>query len=78
MLIIHETLLKQIVFLIEKPGFNGFLKIIGARIQLPISFCSDLMRNKTLKARNSTYTHTNFQPLISVLHVESKQKVIRK
>ena len=28
--------------------------IIGARNQLPITFCSDLRQNKTLKARNST------------------------
>ena len=41
---------------IEKLGFNGFLKIIGAQNQLPITFCSDLMRNKTWKARNSTPT----------------------
>ena len=27
------------IFLIEKPVFNGFLKIIGAQYQLPITFC---------------------------------------
>ena len=48
------------IFLIEKPVFNGSLKIIGTQNQLPITFCSDLMRNKTLKAKNSTPTHTNF------------------
>ena len=37
-----------------------FLKIIGAQNQLFITFCSYLMRNKTLKARNSTPTQTNF------------------
>ena len=30
------------IFLIEKPGFKEFLKIIGAQNQLPIIFCSDL------------------------------------
>ena len=30
-------------------GFNTFLKIIGAQNQLPITFCLDLMRNKTLR-----------------------------
>ena len=55
---LHE-LLKYILFL-EKPVFNVFLKIIGAQNQLPITFCLDLMLNKTLKARNSTPTHTNF------------------
>ena len=48
------------MFLIEKPVFNEFLKIIGAQNQLPIIFSSELMRNKTLKARKSTPTHTNF------------------
>ena len=47
------------IFLIEKPVFNGFLKIIGAKNQLPITFCSFIIRNKTLKARNSTPPHTN-------------------
>ena len=48
------------IFLIEKPVINVFLKIIGVQNQLPITFCSDLLCNKTLKARNSTPTHTNF------------------
>ena len=62
----------------EKPVFNGFLKIIGAQNQLPIIFCSDLVCNKTLKARNSTPAHMNFYPLISLLQMKSGQKVIRK
>ena len=45
------------IFLIEKPVFNGFLKIIGAQNQLPITFCSDLVCNKTLKAKICPYTH---------------------
>ena len=49
------------VFLIQKTVFNGCLKIIGAQNLLPITFCSDLMRNKNaLQARDSTPTHTNF------------------
>ena len=40
------------IFHIEKQVFNGFLKNIGAQNQLPITFYSDLMRNKILKARN--------------------------
>ena len=39
------------IFLIEKLAFNGFLKIIDAQNQLPITFGSDLVCNKTLKAR---------------------------
>ena len=31
------------IFLIEKPVFNRFLKIIGVQNQLPITFCSDLV-----------------------------------
>ena len=42
-----------------KPVFNGFLKVIGVKNQLPITFCLDLVCTKTLKARNSTPTHTN-------------------
>ena len=48
------------IFLIEKPVFNRFLKIIGVQNQLPITFCSDLVCNKILMVRNSTPTHTNF------------------
>jgi hypothetical protein len=47
------------IFLIKNPGFNGFLKIIGAQNQLPITFCSDLMINRALKAKNSSAKHTN-------------------
>ena len=50
----------KIKFLIENPGFNGFLEIICAQIQLSITFCSDFMCNKTLKAKNSTPKYTNF------------------
>ena len=61
-LITIQTRPAQIVkiYLNEKPVFNEFLKIIGALNQLLITFCSDLLRKKTLKARNSTPTHTNF------------------
>ena len=31
------------IFLIEKPVFNGFLKIIGTQNQLTITFYSDLV-----------------------------------
>ena len=48
------------IFLIEKPVFNRFLKINGAQNQLPITFCLYLVCIKTLKARNSTPTHTKF------------------
>ena len=56
----HDTNCKSI-FLIEKNGFNGFLKIIGAKNQLPITLCSDLVFIKTLSTRNLTgHTHSNF------------------
>ena len=42
------------IFLIEKPVFNALLKIIGAQNQLHFTFCSDLVCNIILKARNST------------------------
>ena len=48
------------IFLIEKLFFNGFLKIIGVQNLLTITYCSDLVYNKTLKARNSTPTYKNF------------------
>ena len=48
------------IFLIEKPVFSGLLMIIGAQNQLPITFCSDLECNKTLKAKHLTLTHINF------------------
>ena len=47
------------MFIIEKPVVHGFLKIIGAQNQLPITFCSGLVYNKTLKAWNSTSTCTH-------------------
>ena len=56
----YLTIQTRPIFLIEKPDFNGFLKIIGGQNQLPITFSSHLMRNKTLKARNSTPTYMNF------------------
>ena len=48
------------VYFLSKPGFNIFLKIVGEQNQLPITFCLDFMLNKSLKARNSNPTHTNF------------------
>ena len=43
--------------------------IIGAQNQLTITFCSDLMRNKTLKARNSTpHTHQFLTINIPIAH----------
>ena len=53
------------IFLIENPIFNGILKFISAQNHLPITCCTDLECNKTLNARNSTPTHTNYEPLIS-------------
>ena len=47
-------------FLFEKPVLKEFLKINVAKNHLPITFFLDLMCNKTLKARDSTPTHTNF------------------
>ena len=46
-----QTRLLQIVkaFFIEKTVLNGFLKIVGAQNQLPITFCTDLMCNKDIK-----------------------------
>ena len=51
----------------KKNGFNGCHKIIG----------SDLVSNKTLKVRNSTHSHTNVLPLISLSHIKAEQKVIK-
>ena len=56
----HVIVYCKSIFLIENPVFNGFLKIVGVQNQLPITFCLDLMCNKTLKARNSYPTYTNF------------------
>ena len=54
-----DTICKSI-FLIEKLDFNRFLKNIGAQNQLLITFFSNLVCNKPVKARNSTPTHLNF------------------
>ena len=55
-------------FIIENPILNRFLKIIGAQNQLPITFCSDLMSNITLKARNSTPKHEFLNYNIPITH----------
>ena len=55
----RPTQIVKVYFLLRN-GFNEFLKIVGAQNQLPITFCSDLMRNKTVKSKSSTPTHTNF------------------
>ena len=50
-----DTNIVKVYFFIGKPVFNGclmFKKINGAQNQLHTTFCSDLMCNKTLKARN--------------------------
>ena len=39
---------------------TGFLKIIGVKIQLPITFCTAWSRIKISKSRNSTPTHEVF------------------
>ena len=56
----RPTQIVKVYFLLKNCFFNRFLKIIGAQNQLAITFFSDSMRNKTLKARNLTPTHTNF------------------
>ena len=67
------------IFLINsKPVSNVFLKIIGAQNQLPITFCTDIVCSKTLNARNSIPSQTNFEHLISLLCIISEQKFIRK
>ena len=68
----HLTHILISIFLIEKLFFNEFFKFIGVKNHN--HFCLDLVCNKILKARNSTPTHTN----LSLLHIKSKQKVIRK
>ena len=53
--------------------FNRFLKITGVQNQLPITFCLDLVCNKTLLVRNLTPKHTNFkQPLIFQINLFCK------
>ena len=47
------------LFLFEKTVLKNF-NIIGTQYQSPITFCSDLVKNKTLEAINSTPTHMNF------------------
>ena len=66
------------IFLIEKPGFNGYLKIFGAQNQLTITFWSDLVCNKTLMAINSIikrHTH-EFLTFNIPIYIKSEQKMI--
>ena len=46
---------------------------IGTQNPFPITFCSDLVCNKTLKVRNATPTrHTHeFLTSVSLLHIKS-------
>ena len=54
-----ETNCKRI-FLIKNPFFNGFLKIIGARIKSnTYQFYSDFVCNNILKTINFLAIHTN-------------------
>ena len=55
-----KTRLTQIIKVYFLLKFRFLTNIIGAQNQLLVTFCSDLVCNKTLKARNSTPTHTNF------------------
>ena len=71
---ICPTQIGNSLLIIEKPGFNRFLKIIGVQYQLLITFCSDLVCIKRLKAKNSCV----FLLYISLLHIKSEQNVIRK
>ena len=56
------------ILIIEKPGFNGVLKINGVQNQLPITFCSDLVCNKTLNAQNSTPIRTKSDTKVVFIH----------
>jgi hypothetical protein len=56
----RPTQIVKVYFLLKTRFLTNFFKIVGAQNQLHITFCPDLMRNKTLKARNLTPTHTNF------------------
>ena len=56
----RPTPILKSIFLIENPFFYEILKVIGVQNQVPITFCSDLVCNKTLMVRNSTPTHMNF------------------
>ena len=44
----------------ENPGLIGFLKIIGAKNQIPITFDIALVCNKIIKVRHSTHEFLNF------------------
>ena len=61
------TQIVKCTFLIEKAILIEFLKI-GAQNQLTITFCSDLVCNKTLKA------HMKFCPSISYYTLNLSQK----
>ena len=52
--------------------------MIGVQNPLSTTLCSSYMCNKILKARNSTHTHTNFKPLISLVHIKFEQNIILK
>ena len=62
-LITIQTRLTQFVeayfFLLKNRFLTDFKRLLVQKNQLLITFCSDLICNKTLKARNSTPTHTN-------------------
>ena len=80
-LITIQTPLTLIVisrFLIENPFFNTVLNIIGVQNQLPNTFCSDLVCNKKLQARNLTHIHNCITFIIPILRIKPEQKVIRK
>ena len=52
----HNTNFSSI-FIIKNPGLTGFIKIIGVKNQLPITFGTDLIHIMILKVRNPN-THT--------------------
>ena len=67
------------IFLIENPVLNGSLKIIGAQNQLPITFCSDLVCNKTLKSKDyefEPHTHDFLTFTIPIAHTKSDTKIV--
>ena len=49
----HNKMINDI-FLIQKPVFTRFLKIIGVQDQLPITFCTTLSFHKLLKVKVSS------------------------
>ena len=58
----------------KKEGFfRGFLKNINVQNYLPITFCSDLTRNKITKVKYSTPTHTQISNLYYILCVKSEK-----